>query len=569
MASPRKEEHMKKSITVETVIDPEDLYRNETSRQVHEALNRPSLCGGVRNAEVIAAQLIVEHMETEGYEFITDGRKDFVSTPLNHEVPCESIALEDRTFACIVDSEINIDITRKGDESIWRHINTLIRKKTRRVHIGKFAFREKRRTSKYVYVSRFDGNNYRLDGQGIELVKNGTDDVVIGMPGKACWAPYSVEGDLCQVDTGLWEQLFSIPKFPKLSSMGLTADEQRRLLEEWLFSLFFINQSTEKPILLAQGPAGSGKTLLLEMLLRLLFGENAGIPQVPSDIRSFIAGVEAEFIYVLDNLEDFPFRGLRDLLCRVTGSQRFGERKLYTDSQVHTVKADCFLAITCIHPRFARGDVASRLLWLELDSIENHQRRSREEIEEFVDTNRDRLLAILLCKVNERLKRWKEKAKRSSLGAKSGLRVRAFSDAILLMCKDEDEGFFESLFEKIGQGQATEGVMYSQLYNPLRVWIANRGHYDKTEGLAEHYRRRRDPSAGTDSRKIASGELYDELRQIALAQRLDFYNTPISFGKHLKNHLRALQDLFSITDLGIKGGNKHYYEFHFRNGADC
>jgi hypothetical protein len=270
--------------------------------QVATVLSHTRKWGGKRNAELIAAKIIVNSLEVEGFQFLSDGNNHYIVNKDFYLYDAEVIDIESAFFCDLILSFISIDLQRKGDESIWRFINSEIRSKSKKVKLGKFAFKEDRNNADYVYVSRFDGYMYRLDGQEIKEVKNGTDGVCFFKRPGCKWEPYKINRRISKKNLGIWDQFIKFPNFSLISETGLTRNEQRNLFEKWLLSLFFINQSGEKPILLNQGPAESGKTAVLELVLMMLFGNEVKIRQMPGDKKSFIAGVNADFIVTTHTL---------------------------------------------------------------------------------------------------------------------------------------------------------------------------------------------------------------------------------------------------------------------------
>lgn len=121
--------------------------------------------------------------------------------------------------------------------------------------VRRFTFFDQ--TTDTLYVSRYDGTCWKIDGDGFEKVPNGTGsalfidddggtpvkDPIIGYHGKLL--PMLVEG----------------VQFVESTQGGMTPEQQRLALAIWLFAIAFPDLMPAKPILLCEGEKGAGKCL--------------------------------------------------------------------------------------------------------------------------------------------------------------------------------------------------------------------------------------------------------------------------------------------------------------------
>jgi hypothetical protein len=224
-------------------------------------------------------------------------------------------------------------------------------------------------------VSRFDGTVYVLTGEEIREEENGKTVIFEDDP---TWAPYTASPGENGSTLAWLAGLANWVEDREASELAYTA---------WLLSTFFTELCPTRPILLLAGEMGSGKTMLLRLTMKLLFGpaaEVAGLPDRPDDFR---AAAAAQHILAIDNLDEFvPW--IRDKLARLaTGGVDYA-RKLYTTNEKFLIRYRAWVAATSHDPEtFRRNDLADRLLLLRLQRIPEGdwkpERRFLEQAKEF------------------------------------------------------------------------------------------------------------------------------------------------------------------------------------------
>lgn len=120
----------------------------------------------------------------------------------------------------------------------------------RKIEIRRLAYYD--HETKRLYVSRFDGYAYRLDGDSVTKVKNGTDDVFF-FDERLSWHPYNYKSNVAPGEFD--RKLINSVNFAEST---LSKDEQRKLLKLWLMGVFFGSIQPTKIILLVLGDHGSG-----------------------------------------------------------------------------------------------------------------------------------------------------------------------------------------------------------------------------------------------------------------------------------------------------------------------
>jgi len=203
-------------------------------------------------------------------------------------------------------------------------------------------------TPNAVYVSIGDGQLVRITPRRFELLDNGADGVLFAA-GKTL-KPWKL--DTVPADPFETCRLFRDTR--------AAAAHGKDLLRVWLYSLP-TNPACKPPLCLA-GEIGSGKTRLARGIAEL-FG-------LPFSARKVEEAAEGDFWPALDNgglvcfdNADSKTRWLADALaCAATGGSQ-QRRRLYTNSDLVTLRANAWLAVTTANPTFANdAGLADRLL---------------------------------------------------------------------------------------------------------------------------------------------------------------------------------------------------------------
>ncbi|MFE9296305.1 ATP-binding protein [Streptomyces niveus] len=165
---------------------------------------------------------------------------------------------------------------------------------------------------------------------------------------------------------------------PKLRDLLNTSDEGFRLLVGWLVATFI--PDLPHPILTFRGEQGTGKSKGAAMVIGIIDPSGAPKRTAPRDIKSWATQAFNSWALCLDNVSIIA-DWLSDALCRAVTGDGIVDRALYTDDDVVVLEFRRVLAMTTIDAGALAGDLAERLLTIELNLIPDHKRREEAELD--------------------------------------------------------------------------------------------------------------------------------------------------------------------------------------------
>ncbi|SBW19460.1 ATP-binding protein [Candidatus Protofrankia californiensis] len=171
------------------------------------------------------------------------------------------------------------------------------------------------------------------------------------------------------------------------------SDAGFRLLVGWLVAAFL--PDIPHPILVLTGEQGTAKSTAARLTVCLLDPSPAPLRSAPRDVRQWSVTASASWLVALDNISTIP-PWLSDTLCKAVTGDGMVDRALYTDDDVTVISYRRVLAMTAIDAGELAGDLAERILPLELTRIDPGRRRTDAEIAAAYDATRPAVLAALL-----------------------------------------------------------------------------------------------------------------------------------------------------------------------------
>ena len=133
------------------------------------------------------------------------------------------------------------------------------------------------------------------------------------------------------------------------------------------------------PVLLLAGEHGTAKSCAARVLTSLADPCAAQLRSAPRNVIDWVVAAAASWITTLDNVSTIqPW--LQDAICRASTGDGLVRRELYTDSDVTVLAFRRVVVLTSIDPGPLHGDLADRLLAVELDGIPEDRRRPEQAV---------------------------------------------------------------------------------------------------------------------------------------------------------------------------------------------
>jgi len=170
-------------------------------------------------------------------------------------------------------------------------------------------------------------------------------------------------------------------------------ERDQPLLLGWLVAALL--PDIPHPIALLTGEQGTGKTTAGRLLISLIDPSAAPLRTGPRDEHGWGVAAAASWLVGIDNLSSIsPW--LSDAMCRAVTGEGVVSRALYTNADVHLLAFRRVLLLTSIDPGALRGDLAERLVSIDLERIRPDCRRTDQELAAEFDRAHPAILAGLL-----------------------------------------------------------------------------------------------------------------------------------------------------------------------------
>ena len=167
----------------------------------------------------------------------------------------------------------------------------------------------------------------------------------------------------------------------------------RPLLAAWLIAALF--EDIPHPVLGIFGEQGTGKTTAQKMIVMAIDPGPVPTRKPPRDPESWVTAAAGSWLVGLDNLSDVrPW--LSDSICRAVTGEGDVRRKLYTDGE-HSIFA--FRRCICLNGidlGATRGDLAERMLPINLERIPESRRQTEESLWPNWRRSHSRILGAIL-----------------------------------------------------------------------------------------------------------------------------------------------------------------------------
>ena len=133
------------------------------------------------------------------------------------------------------------------------------------------------------------------------------------------------------------------------------------------------------PILAFKGEQGTGKTTAARCVVQVIDPSPAPLRTAPRDVKQWVVVAAASWAVCLDNVNAIS-GWLSETLCRAVTGDGNVDRALYTDDDVTVLAFRRVVMMTSIDAGQLDGDLAERLLLIELQPMADGARRTDAEL---------------------------------------------------------------------------------------------------------------------------------------------------------------------------------------------
>lgn len=167
----------------------------------------------------------------------------------------------------------------------------------------------------------------------------------------------------------------------------------RPLLLAWLVAALV--PEIPHPVLALFGEQGTGKSTAAKVLTTLLDPSPVPLRKAPRDGDAWVTAAAGSWIVAVDNISTVP-DWFSDTLCRAVTGDGDVRRQLYTDAGLALFAFRRAVILTGIDVGATRGDLADRLLVIDLDVIDERARLLDADLEHRWADAHPRILGALL-----------------------------------------------------------------------------------------------------------------------------------------------------------------------------
>lgn len=236
-------------------------------------------------------------------------------------------------------------------------------------------------------------------------------------------------------------------KLEELRELLNVTDESWLLVRGMLVAAYL--PDVPHPIALLAGEHGTGKTTAARLLVQLLDPSPAPLRSSPHKEDDWGTTANGSYVVGIDNVSTIP-AWLSDAWCRAVTGDGYVRRQLYTDSDLTVIALRRQIVLTGIDPSGLRGDLADRLLRVELQVIPPERRLTDRVLAERWAAAHPRILGALLDLIVRTLEVLP--AARESLTSRP--RMADFAEvlaAVDMVTKDNALGAFLGLGEQLAR----------------------------------------------------------------------------------------------------------------------
>jgi hypothetical protein len=429
-------------------------------------------------------------------------------------------------------------------------VNDLLRltvSASKECHVTPHTFAWWNTAKRWLYVSNGHGGVYRLDGERIELVSNGTDGVLFRQDDEA--EPFDAIPPAADALVPTLESaVLSLPNYKDSVTLHTRA-EAMLLSRVWLYALFFGERFEARPPLVFIGETSSGKTIAMKAVGELLKGPAFDVRSLPNDKKEYEGAVSNAAFVFFDNVDESSGRRwLPDSLAETATGMRITRRQLYTTNTMISFRVACFVGITTRNPFFSRIDVANRMIPVHVERRDDNL--DPAELFAPIREHRGTLWWELLSDLNKIIA-----VLHTFEATPHKMRMAGYADFTMAVC--QALGIDPTRILTVLEGSQSNSTLdNSVIWQLLQPWLKKE---DRDTGKKIN-----------DGQWIAAGRLWQELKPIARIE-----GTLVEYERVTKNKIvfsrqlgELIPDLKKVIDVDvIKSNQGNRYWFHLREDS--
>jgi putative DNA primase/helicase len=151
------------------------------------------------------------------------------------------------------------------------------------------------------------------------------------------------------------------------------------------------------------GPQGSGKTFMLELLRRLIDPIMAPARNLPEDERDLFAATKSSHVLSFDNQSGIT-ASMADALCRLATGGGFSTRALHTNDEEHVIEASKPIMLNGIPELTRRADLADRSFVVRAAKLAPGRRQAVDDLRRAFSEAEPLILGALFGAVSDALR---------------------------------------------------------------------------------------------------------------------------------------------------------------------
>ncbi|MDG9673027.1 hypothetical protein [Micromonospora sp. DH14] len=174
-----------------------------------------------------------------------------------------------------------------------------------------------------------------------------------------------------------------------------------RLIIGWMLHAFIPDEP--HPVLGLVGEQGTAKTTAAKHIAGIIDASPAPTRTAPKDLTDWAVTAAGSWVVTLDNISEIkPW--FSDALCKAVTGDAMTKRALYTDGDLSVLSFLRPIVMTSIEAGALRGDLAERMLPVELERIPREKRRTEKSVRLDYEHHQGQTLGALLNLLSQVLK---------------------------------------------------------------------------------------------------------------------------------------------------------------------